>query len=107
MCGGCHCREGFTGRRCECGGEGGSDSCKRDEEGEVCGGVGQCECGRCRCDERHVGENCECERDSVRSKIESKVKCRVAVHDGFKIGTRFCSNKACKIGQMLEQTKSV
>ena len=74
MCGGCQCREGFSGRSCECGGgEGGSDRCERDEEGEVCGGAGQCECGRCRCDERHVGENCECERDSVRSKIEYRV----------------------------------
>ena len=70
MCGGCKCHEGFSGRRCECGGGDsgeGSDKCERDEEsGEVCGGRGLCKCGRCQCDKQYLGENCECERDSVR-----------------------------------------
>ena len=72
VCGGCRCEEGYSGRRCECGGDGddsASDRCEKDGEGKVCGGHGQCKCGRCICDKEHVGENCECLKDDVSEKF--------------------------------------
>ena len=59
QCGVCKCKEGFYGRKCECGkdtawGSGNiSDAtCRETENSKICNGQGNCNCGECKCNTR-------------------------------------------------------
>ncbi|XP_056673108.1 integrin beta-4 isoform X2 [Monodelphis domestica] len=62
-CGHCMCKEGWSGKTCNCSTGSTSDTkpCIRDGDDKVCSGRGECQCGRCVCygDSRYDGQFCE------------------------------------------------
>ncbi|XP_063285983.1 integrin beta-2 [Pelobates fuscus] len=72
VCGICSCNEGHVGKNCECrtGGKTSQEleqSCRKDNNSDVCTGLGDCICGQCYChqyleDPTKVdsGQYCEC-----------------------------------------------
>ncbi|XP_027728588.1 integrin beta-4 isoform X3 [Vombatus ursinus] len=62
-CGHCMCKEGWSGKACNCstGSQSDTKPCTRDGEDKVCSGRGECQCGRCVCygDGRYDGQFCE------------------------------------------------
>ncbi|XP_036612610.1 integrin beta-4 isoform X1 [Trichosurus vulpecula] len=62
-CGHCMCKEGWSGKACNCstGSQSDTKPCIRDGEDKVCSGRGECQCGRCVCygDGRYDGQFCE------------------------------------------------
>ncbi|XP_072501821.1 integrin beta-4 isoform X3 [Notamacropus eugenii] len=62
-CGHCICKEGWSGKACNCstGSQSDTKPCIRDGENKICSGRGECQCGRCVCygDGRYDGQFCE------------------------------------------------
>ncbi|XP_074121252.1 integrin beta-4 isoform X7 [Sminthopsis crassicaudata] len=62
-CGHCVCKEGWSGKSCNCSTGSLSDTkpCIPDGEHKVCSGRGECQCGRCVCygDGRYEGQFCQ------------------------------------------------
>ncbi|KAM9004716.1 integrin beta-4 isoform X3 [Sarcophilus harrisii] len=62
-CGHCVCKEGWSGKSCNCSTGSLSDTkpCIPEGEDKVCSGRGECQCGRCVCygDGRYEGQFCQ------------------------------------------------